>query len=171
MPLRGSAATSKALGQPRRRAPPKKKVKYVRRLRQHAINLPIGEWTSQPERARWHDLTTGYECLSLKNNLGTLCGYVRVPRDHALYRVRYTRIEERIGCHGGLTFSGRPGTRRDAKRGHWFGFDCAHYNDITPAFTTPEHRRFGIGVGGVYRTLDYVRSECAALAMQLKTKA
>jgi hypothetical protein len=67
------------------------------------------------------------------------------------------------------------------KRGHWFGFDCAHYDDIVPGMvdmyarirdSMPPHLRdIANGPGQVYRTIAYVRQECTDLAEQLARKA
>jgi hypothetical protein len=71
-----------------------------------------------------------------------------------------------IGVHGGLTFAGD----RDADPGlHWFGFDCGHGGDLRPAMEVVM-RHIGPPPPGwreVYRTLDYVREQCAGLARQL----
>lgn len=49
----------------------------------------------------------------------------------------------------------------------WFGFDCAHSGDHSPASAAFFCER-GLGRDGEqYRTLDYVKSECASLARQL----
>jgi hypothetical protein len=43
----------------------------------------------------------------------------------------------------------------------WFGFDCAHSGDHSPAYDRgPRYR-------GIYRTLEYVRGQCRSLAKQL----
>jgi hypothetical protein len=44
----------------------------------------------------------------------------------------------------------------------WFGFDCAHSGDASPA----RGDDFGL-YGSYYKTLSYVRNECAKLARQL----
>jgi len=44
----------------------------------------------------------------------------------------------------------------------WFGFDCAHCMDISPA-----HAAFGYSDGEFYRDIEYVKSEVASLARQL----
>ena len=52
----------------------------------------------------------------------TYCGYVQLPKDHPDYLKSYFDLGTIIKVHGGLTFSnfGK------------FGFDCFHYNDISP---------------------------------------
>jgi hypothetical protein len=124
-------------------------------------------WHDEPYRVAWRDQTSAFQCLILRGNLGALCGYVRVPRGHRLHGKRYQRSVLRgVEVHGGLTFSGCIGGRR-MKRGHWFGFDCAHWNDLVPGLAA-----LGITFSeqATYRTVSYVRDECAALAQQLARK-
>lgn len=134
-------------------------------------------WIGEPNLVQWRDRFTGYQCLILRNMLGILCGYVRVPRDHALHGRSYTRraIYRAIEVHGGLTFSGCLGGRR-MKRGHWFGFDCGHFGDAVPVLMMlvqqqlPEHLASLFRSSEVYRSVEYVRAECTSLAQQLSRK-
>ena len=48
----------------------------------------------------------------------------------------------------------------------WFGFDCAHFHDRAPAM----ERDLSLPSAS-YKTLDYVRAECASLARQLAARA
>lgn len=85
----------------------------------------------------------------------------------------YSEVEAEV--HGGLTFAnacqgqeenpfgichipeaGRP------EKVWWFGFDCAHCFDLSPWYRVAED--------DVYRTLEYVKGECAQLARQLSPK-
>lgn len=77
--------------------------------------------------------------------------------------------------HGGLTYSNKCDgviCHMDDQQGEetwWFGFDCAHCNDLTPKsaalFAT---NRGGLLAGhGTYRDINYVKSECENLADQL----
>lgn len=108
-------------------------------------------------------------CVVMVGPMGSLNGYVRVPRTHPWYRKGYSEAlcnhlgcyehtpEMKISVHGGLTFSGElPGLN-----GYWFGFDCSHYGDYVPSIAV-----HGI-TDGVYRDESYVRAECEALADQL----
>jgi len=125
-------------------------------------------WRYEPDRVAWHDSATGFQCLILRAGLGNLCGYVRVPRGHALHGKHFShrRVCRGLYVHGGLTFSGHLGGRR-MRRGHWFGFDCGHFCDYVPAFADAA-RFFGLPVWrGTYRTVDFVRAECTVLAQQL----
>lgn len=131
-------------------------------------------WEREPDRVAWRDPATGYQCLILRHPAWlSLCGYVRVPRGHALHGRYYDSHRlRRVHVHGGLTFSGCMRSRR-MKRGHWFGFDCAHYMDILPAMELRFSSLMGsiASSGGSYRTVDYVREQCTVLARQLAERA
>lgn len=75
------------------------------------------------------------------------------------------RIDCAVQVHGGLTYSAR-GWRAAGEdaRCWYFGFDCAHYQDASPAY---DHR---FGGGGTYRDLEFVKDEVAALSKQLAGK-
>lgn len=45
----------------------------------------------------------------------------------------------------------------------WFGFDCAHSGDHSPAYD----KDYGLHPDSTYRTLEYVQAECRDLARQL----
>jgi hypothetical protein len=130
-------------------------------------------WLHEPNRVAWRDLATGYQCLILRTELGNLNGYVRVPRGHALHGRSFheRRVYRDVFVHGGLSFSGCLGGR-NMKRGHWFGFDCAHFRDLVPAMQAAMDL---FGLPGMkfatYRTVSYVRGECQELAHQLARKA
>ena len=139
-------------------------------------------WDDEPDLLRWRDPSTGYQCLIVRGPLRALCGYVRVPRDHWLHgREASHRALGRIRVHGGITFAGRLYARRLMKRGHWLGFDCSHFFDLVPGVERPDLLQGApaelfavfamlsrINAGGqTYRTVAYVREQCAALAEQL----
>jgi hypothetical protein len=69
--------------------------------------------------------------------------------------------------HGGLTYSagchGKVCHATDnGDHVWWFGFDCAHLDDLSPGFT-----RYGMG-GGTYKDILYVEEQCKSLAKQIK---
>jgi hypothetical protein len=69
---------------------------------------PAGEWDNEPDKKQWLDKTTGLPCLIVRNNYGTLCGYVGVPKSHPLHGKGYQSLYDDnidIDVHGGLTFS------------------------------------------------------------------
>ena len=72
-----------------------------------------------------------------------------------------------INIHGGITFSGK---RRYGNPALWyFGFDCSHYNDLTP-YELYRHKNNRL-TEGTYRTLHYVKSEINTLFLALKALA
>ena len=107
-----------------------------------------------------------------------------VPRDEA--------PDAHVEVHGGLTYSDscdeeapdgtgichipEPGRPENV---WWFGFDCAHFRDLAPimektrreryeqASTEDEKRIWREPDICVYRSVDYVREQCAGLALQI----
>lgn len=139
------------------------KSKYERR----------GPWDREPDKIQWQDESTGLPCLIVRGPSGALCGYVGVAEGHKYYGKEYENCP--VDVHGGLTFSDFcqedkehgichiPGPGQPDKV-WWFGFDCAHSGDVTPAFRQlfPLWDR-----GDTYKDIDYVRAEVSKLAAQL----
>lgn len=72
----------------------------------------------------------GFVCVVAMMDMGHRCGYVGVPKSHKYYGKDYTRIEQYIDCHGGLTYSGdRNYPLADRNDLWWFGWDYAHLYD------------------------------------------
>lgn len=82
--------------------------------------------------------------------------------------------EMAFSVHGGLTFAAKCRPSDDPAHGichtgedvankvvWWFGFDCAHAGDVSPAY----ERHFGYSE--VYRDFDYVKQQTENLAKQL----
>lgn len=105
--------------------------------------------------------------------MGFRCGYVGVPKDHALYGVGHDDLSYAYECHGGLTYSGYHSPRRsfhlpwDCKQGNddywWLGFDCSHHGDLA----MPKNPAYKISTVGIHRTLDYCEINCENLAEQI----
>lgn len=140
---------------------------------------PRGVWDAEPDKKQWTDKATGYPCLIVRNGetLGHLCGYVGVTEGHPAFEKHYDGVDVR--CHGGLTYSDfcmkdadeaesicHKVETGDNDRVWWLGFDCAHYQDLSPGM-----RRYSAQSEDVYRDLAYVEAECAELAAQLKAIA
>lgn len=148
-----------------------------------------GAWDAEPDKKQWCDEATGLPCLAVRNKSGgNWCGYVGVSKSHPAHGLPYDAWRESdepelpaaqaavndITVHGGLTFSDACQHGDDPSRGichipepgepddvWWFGFDCAHCDDICPAYR-------GISLTyGEYRDLAYVEAQCADLARQL----
>lgn len=69
--------------------------------------------------------------------------------------------------HGGLTYADKRAPQEDDLQTEvrmasswWFGFDCAHYNDLVPGLRKYRY-------DGVYRDFLYVKDEAKSLAKQL----
>jgi hypothetical protein len=143
---------------------------------------PRGAWDSEPDKIQWPDEVTGMPCLIVRSPSGALCGYVGVSPDNKFYHMGYDDVDGKIEVHGGLTFADECQPNADEARhicqrpgpgapDHvwWFGFDCAHAGDFCPAYERMSDLGIPTGWGGVveYRDVEYVASQCAALATQL----
>lgn len=135
---------------------------------EHTVNRtgwPAGPWDGEPDRKEWR--YKGLPCLIVRNRFGALCGYVGVSPGHPWHEKPYQDIDADV--HGRLTYSdscaeggpichvplpGEPDTV------WWLGFDCAHYQDVSPGF-----RHVSLG-GEVYRDIAYVTGEVQGLADQ-----
>lgn len=131
--------------------------------------FPPGPWTTEPDHEEWTDEATGLRCVLHRVDWGGfLCGYVGVPDEHPAhgtgYDDLYTEGEEYgPAVHGGLTYAASTAPGCDAQGFWWFGFDCTHYQDLTPSSIASG---FPI-VNEVYRDVDFVRQETAHLAAQM----
>jgi hypothetical protein len=154
-----------------------------------------GQWQDEPDKMQWVDEATDLDCLLVRNRMGALCGYVGVPPEHPWHGKDYGakviqgggewdgRIDGIIDVHGGLTYAASCDEGADEAKGichvplpgrspemWWFGFDCGHSFDIAPGYEARDRERghaplrFG---GESYRSVHYVRNECAKLAQQL----
>lgn len=145
---------------------------------------PPGEWDSEPDKAQWVDPATGLDCLAVRHPMfGHWCGYVGLPPDHVYFEVSASKVRAR--AHGGLNFEGFCNPSDDPARGvchvpapgrperiWWLGFDCFHGGDVAPGMqgfisrtALPDFPTLGGYVR--YRSLAYVKVECAKLARQL----
>lgn len=137
-----------------------------------------GPWQSEPDKRQWQDLETGLPCLIVRGPSGALCGYVGVSPDHPAHGKGYDSdpvID--IEVHGGLTFAKGCGHGDDPAKGichipgdgdadhvWWFGFDCAHGWDISPAYDSYGGWK---QEGAQYRGQAYVEAQVRLLAGQL----
>ncbi len=103
-----------------------------------------GPWKTEPDYEYFK--YKGYNCFIVRQTWkGNLNGYVFIPKDNK-YAKPYQEIED-LGVHGGLTFSGdflpfgaTIPDNIDIKDYVVLGFDCAHFNDIWPAYEA--HKRW-----------------------------
>lgn len=127
-----------------------------------------GPWDNEPDRVDFEH--AGLPCLLLRNPFGAWCGYAAVPPGHPLHGTDADDAE--LDVHGGVTYADRcqspichvpkPGEPDDV---WWFGFDCAHFRDLVPGMPLgllPPH--------GIYRDVNYARTETESLAAQLRAR-
>lgn len=139
------------------------------------IKLLIQErpWEHEPDREEWVHELTGYKCTVRRHQtLGSLNGYVAIPKGHRVWGKGYDDVPLEVGVHGGLTYADE-----DKETGEWvLGFDCSHAGDISPKLwvtlmkyvdTEAETMDWRMRTE-VYRTFEWVKAEVCSLARQLK---
>lgn len=143
---------------------------------------PAGAWDGEPDKAQWKDEATGLACLAKRHpSSGHWCGYVGIPPEHPLHGKEDEDCN--LEVHGGITFGahcqeGPPETTvchipglGEPEHLWWLGFDCAHAWDYSPSDKIREIERgypFTIGFDQSYKSLAYVKNECARLAAQVR---
>jgi hypothetical protein len=102
-----------------------------------------GEWAEEPDCIMIEYL--GYEAMIqrvLKREPfcpeetyfgGHLCGYLKIPKDHPLFK---TSLD--LDCHGGITYY-------EWTEEHWVGFDCGHLGDYIPTMESLKNQRKAAG--------------------------
>lgn len=123
---------------------------------------PAGVWDSEPDELEWKDEGSGLKCRMMRHALmGHWCGWVGIHEGHRLFGVETSEIE--MSVHGGLTTCGW----MDGDQGTWWlGFDCGHAYDFCPA--KAQWMKLWKRAGRNYKTVEFVKAECAKLAGQLK---
>lgn len=143
-----------------------------------------GPWTDEPDKVSWTDQATGRPCLIHRNGMGALCGYVAVDPGHPFHGQSYDQEKLYGVVHGDLTYASLCQEVDDESEGichvpepgapdavWWFGFDCAHAGDASPA-TAHVYRRYGESPpfpDAEYRDIAFVVAECETLAKHLVT--
>lgn len=145
-----------------------------------------GPWDTEPDKAQWVDEATGLDCLIVRAEPGSLCGYVGLPPGHPLHG-ESAHAAAKVWVHGGVNFASscqegaedgygvchvpEPGRPHDV---WWLGFDCAHIpGDKCPTYAVTVAEVLGEDntfAKGTYRTFEYVKGEVESLARQLAAK-
>ena len=109
----------------------------------------------------------GYKYMTIAY-IGTINGYVEIPKDNPLYGKHYDEID--IKCHGGLTFSGEMGDFE-----YCIGFDTNHLGDAKS--TNPKHywgkeeeciwNQMVNCEGDTFKDEEYVENECKKIINQI----
>jgi hypothetical protein len=79
---------------------------------EQVLNIPErrpygeGPWENEPDRVAWRDAATGYACLILRQENGTLAGYVSIGSSHPLWCYERDAIPAELGVtpHRGLDY-------------------------------------------------------------------
>jgi len=145
-----------------------------------------GPWQHEPDKVQWTDQATGMACLAKRHREnGFLCGYVGVATAHPWHGKEINDGDIwQLEVHGGISYTDPCEVDAPEATGichvpdpgepdglWWFGFDCGHCFDHSPGAATAA-RRYGLEAdpdddARTYRTLHFVRDECARLAGQL----
>jgi len=150
-------------------------------------NWGDGPWQTEPDKEQWTDPETGFACLAVRHDRhGYLCGYVGMPPGHPWHGADPETLA--TGVHGGTDYGAY--CEPDAPEGlgichipepgdpdpvWWIGFACAHIFDIQPGRDARLKHDMGLeairfppelGWTEAYRTIEFVRSQCAFLAAQ-----
>lgn len=117
-----------------------------------------GAWFSEPDRAEWIDDGTGLQCSAVRGPLGAWFGYVEIPAGHPWF-------EQEIDLGQPVLREVRADVIGAGDEGWWIGFGCDKPGEmkIIPFLAEVEAgdlrpRAF------LYRTLEYVKTECHRLA-------
>lgn len=179
----------------------KKRIKYKLEKKQHLIDdlefheyceerkkgFPDGPWNNEPNKVYFKEY--GFDCMvKRQGNLGFLCGYVGVTKEHPLFNVHYSNdeyIEVHSHAHGGITFSElcvdnicHPGKNKV----FWIGFDCGHFGDYIPKITPKMYGNVPYNdhlkkimcipqeeiLKEYYKDIEYVKEACKDLARYLR---
>jgi hypothetical protein len=128
-------------------------------------------WLDEPTESRWIDEATGLPCFARRfDNMHSWNGYVGFPTsflDRTKTHAVRTSPHGGVLCHRVFRFDSladavwfeRAGY--DPLRVWWAGFDCAWASD---GDLLPCHPQYG----GTWRSLDFVRTECAKLARAIR---
>lgn len=143
---------------------------------------PQGDWDGEPDKVQWTDPETGFACLAKRHpSRGHWCGYVGVEPGHSWHGKSYDSDDFNPEVHGGVTFGkecqeGPPEETvchipEPGKPEHlwWIGFDCSHYGDYSPSDAVRAESGDPLWArdwNETYKTLEYVKSQCAHLARQ-----
>ena len=121
-------------------------------------------WEREPDRLDWVDDATGYGCYLFRNSHhGYLSGFVDVPEGHPAFGESATDLATAFEVHNGVSFAFEftPANLFRGARVWRIGFDCCGRGDLPP------YARFMAPREPLYRSVDFVKQECAHLAKQL----
>lgn len=119
----------------------------------------------------------GFEWVTIHNDMGFRCGYVKIEKSHPFFGKHYDDIP--IDCHGGVTFADYdvPCNEEGEDDAYWIGFDCGNYSDLPDINLMNEpnltiYNMFGFMMypehsGRTLKTQEYVENQCKSICEQL----
>jgi len=133
-----------------------------------------GLWDSEPDYKYW--MSHGFDCVILRNEFGSWCGYVGVGSGHPCYEEYYQDIDQHgLQVHGGITYadSSMDDPIREipiaGKTVWWIGFSCNGFRDTNPGFPKlPGIPSAPPIPGQSYKTMQYIIDQADSLAKQLR---
>jgi len=148
-----------------------------------ATGLPIalrrnrgGAWCGYigvPNHHPWHGLDSDAKVDAPKelverpvgmDDVGVInlfCASINSEPDANMYSIQLL-----VHCHGGLTYSRAAWWENETRATWWFGFDCSHSGDMSPAWMD----RFGDS-GDTYRTIDHAKDAAIRAARDINAAA
>lgn len=135
-------------------------------------SLPEGAWSQEPDKVVWIDEVTKLDCMLLRNDLGTWCGYVGVPETHPYFGLDCKRVEFAFEREIDFSSTCKVGASEDEKvvchcrtyehgETWWFGFNLASCWDYIPILT---HQ---VATTQDYRDINYARTLVESLSLAL----
>lgn len=101
----------------------------------------------------------GFDCeIKRHEYLLTLCGYASFRTERSINKAQYRTALENIDVHGGVTYFEISSSGKVT-----VGFDCAHYNDLSPTLQILE----GKNDYQKYRTVSFVKKEIQKMVDQI----
>ena len=101
----------------------------------------------------------GFDCeIKRHEYLLTLCGYASFRTKRSINKAQYRTALEHIDVHGGITYFEISPSRKVT-----IGFDCAHYNDLSPTLQMLEGKKDY----QKYRTIAFVKKEIERMVDQI----
>jgi hypothetical protein len=131
-----------------------------------------GLWMTEPDKVQWTDQTSGLPCLAKRDMLmGYWCGYVGVDESHPFFKIPTQDLDDLLITHGDISYANTCSGNicHVVEEGEndnvwWIGFDCFCGEDNNPLTIAifPDERFYG-----TYKSLEFVKAQCASLAIQL----
>ena len=136
-----------------------------------------GEWVEEVDAMYF--TYKNYDAHIIRNNLGALCGYIAIPKNHPWYKVE-NDYDIPCNVHGGITFDQLCIHKETNLEQRVIGFDCSHFNDLSPALNHDLNMLYNdhdasqnlkeffskYHLNDVYKNINYCVQECKSMIEQ-----